>query len=84
MKDKTGRPERKLAQLNNYYDLEKRGIYIPNNFITSRMVSPSVLVPENGTAVGRYGITKYGRCVYGPAGPIGIYGTDTYGNCVYG
>lgn len=84
MKDKTGRPRTVRLGDNNYHDLEKRRMHIPDDFVTTRMIDPDALAKHDGTEVGRYGVHKYGRCVYGYAGPIGIYGTDTYGNCRYG
>lgn len=82
MKDKAGRPSHKRDD--NFYDLEKRRLHIPDNFITSRMIDPDALAVHDGSQTGRYGVHKYGRCLYGAAGPVGIYGYDSYGNAVYG
>lgn len=82
-REKTGRPENRPIEERNYHDLEKRLIYIPDNYIITRMIDPSALATQDGRTDGRYGTGKYGRCVYAEY-PIGIYGTDTYGKSTYG
>ena len=82
MKDKTGRPSNIPIDQRNFHDLDGLMMFIPQGAIVSANFAPGVLGSSDGTEVGRYGIHKYGRCVYGKA-PKGIYGYDTYGNCVY-
>jgi len=83
MRDKTGRPTLKITDDSKSYDLEGRKIFIPLYYIKSSMVDPTVTSKNDGTENGVYGGGKYGRCRYGPAGPVGIYGYDTYGNSTY-
>ena len=60
-----------------FRDLERRVIYIPKGFIKGWMMD----MPWSGAEYGRYGRSRYGRCVYG--GGYGIYGYDRYGSCRY-
>lgn len=83
MRDKTGRPEKPNCRNSSLYDLETLGLFIPPNYIKSSMVETAIIARNDGTEQGRYGSGKYGRCLYGPAGPPGIYGYDTYGNSIY-
>jgi len=84
MKDKQGIPQRPGLEGNKFSNLERRRIlYIPNGYISIRMVDSSVMANNDGTEDGRYGIGQYGRCIYADVGPKGIYGADYYGAALY-
>ena len=81
MKDKTGRPISVPFSTNPVTsDLEQRKPYLPDRLITPRTLAALTLA-GTGTEVGRYGLSLYGRCIYGYR--KGIYGADTYGDCSY-
>jgi len=60
-----------------FVDLERRWPHIPRKFIQGWMLA----IPGYGTEYGKYGRSRYGRCIYGAR--IGIYGHDRYGSATY-
>ena len=58
-----------------YVDLEHRELHIARHSIQSWMLVTRRL------EYGKYGTSRYGRCLYGVR--VGIYGADRYGSATY-
>lgn len=59
-----------------FMDIDRRRLYIPPGYI-----KPWMLEMPPGMEYGRYGTSRYGRCLYGKR--WGLYGSDRYGSCSY-